>query len=59
MTIQVNASQVDLDAVLLQNSKPVAFASKALTETEHWYANIERDISCHLWSREILNVHLW
>ena len=43
MTIQVNASQVGLGAALLQNGKHMAFASKALTETEHWYANIERE----------------
>ena len=34
MTIQVDASQVGLGAALLQNGKPVAFASKALTETK-------------------------
>ena len=34
VTIQVNASQVGLGAALLQNGKPIAFASKALTETE-------------------------
>ena len=28
----------------LQNGKPIAFASKALTKTEHWYANIEREM---------------
>ena len=42
MTIQVDASQVGLGAALLQNGKPIAFASKALTETECQYANIER-----------------
>ena len=35
VTIQVDASQVGLGAALLQNGKPVAFASKALTEMEH------------------------
>ena len=59
MTIQVDASQVGLGAALLQNGKPVAFASKALTKTECQYANIERDASCHLQSGEILNVCLW
>ena len=44
MTIQVNTSQVGLDTPLLQNGKPVAFASKALTETECWYANIESEM---------------
>ena len=34
MTIQVDASQVGLGAALLQNGKPIAFASKALTESE-------------------------
>ena len=44
VTIQVNASQVGLGAALLHNGKPVAFASKALTETKHQYANIEREM---------------
>ena len=44
MTIQVDASQVGLGAALLQNGKPIAFASKALTETECRYANIEREM---------------
>ena len=33
VTIQVDAWQVGLGVALLQNSKPVAFASKALTKT--------------------------
>ena len=44
VTIQVDASQVGLGAALLQNGKPIAFASKALTETECQYANIEREM---------------
>ena len=59
VTIQVDASQVGLGAALLQNGKPVAFASKALTKTECRYANIERDASCCLWSREIPHLCLW
>ena len=43
MTIQVDASQVGLGAVLLQNDKPMAFASQALTKSKCWYANIERE----------------
>ena len=42
MTIQVDASQVGLGAALLQNGKPISFASKALSETECRYMNIER-----------------
>ena len=44
MTIQVDVSQVGLGVALLQNNKPITFASKALTETEFCYANIEREI---------------
>ena len=59
MTIQVDAWQVGLGAALLQNGKPIAFASKALTKTECWYANIETDASCCLWSGEVLHLCLW
>ena len=44
VTIQVDASQVGLGAALLQNGKPVAFASKALTKTKWQHANIEREM---------------
>ena len=44
MTIQVDASQISLGMELLLNHKPVAFASKALTDAEYHYANIERNI---------------
>ena len=44
VTIQVDASQVGLGMVLLQNNKPIAFASKAITETECHYTNIEREM---------------
>lgn len=42
-TIQVDASKIGLGAALIQDGKPVAFASKALTDTERRYANIERE----------------
>ena len=35
VTIQVDALLVGLGAALLLNGKPIAFASKALTKTEH------------------------
>ena len=43
VTIQVDASQVGLSTALLQNNKPIAFASKALTDAECRYANKERE----------------
>ena len=44
VTIQVDASQAGLGVVLLKNHKPMAFGSKALTDTEYHYANIEREM---------------
>ncbi|KAK7088654.1 hypothetical protein V1264_022553 [Littorina saxatilis] len=43
-TIQVDASKIGVGAALLQDGKPIAFASKALTDTEQRYANIEREL---------------
>ena len=40
LAIQCDASQKGLGAALLQNQKPVAYASHALTDTETRYAQI-------------------
>ena len=42
--IQVDASLRGLGVVLLQEGKPIAFASKALHDAETRYANIEREL---------------
>ncbi len=41
VVVQVNASQTGLGAALLQDGKPVAYASRALNDTESHYANNE------------------
>ena len=41
VSLQVDASQVGLDAVLLQGNKPLTYASKVLTTAEARYDNIE------------------
>ena len=43
-TIQCDASKKGLGAVLLQQSKPVMYMSRSLTETEQRYSNIEREL---------------
>ena len=43
-TIQSDASKKGLGAVLIQDDKPVIYASRALTETEQSYSNIEREL---------------
>lgn len=44
ITISGDASQAGLGTVLLQNGKPVAYGSKALTETEKNYSQIEKEM---------------
>ena len=51
-TIQTEASQKELEAALLQHGKPICYASRALTETEHKYSNIERETLGVVWGLE-------
>ena len=41
VTLQVNTSKYGLGATLLQEGRPVSYASKTLTQTEIGYAQIE------------------
>ena len=54
-TIQCNASKKGLGAVLLQESKPIMDVSRALTETEQRYLNIERELLAIVFALERLN----
>ena len=44
ITLQVDASKFGLGATIIQEGKPVAFASKSLTQTEQNYAQIEKEL---------------
>ena len=54
-TIQCDASKKGLGAVLLQESKPVMYVSRVLTETEQRYSNIERELLAIVFTHERLN----
>ena len=59
MTIQVDASQVGLGAALLQNGKPIPFASKALTKTKCRYAKIEREMLAAVFRVERFHTYVY
>ena len=58
-TIQVDASGRGLGAVLTQNGKLIAFASKSLIETEQRYANIERELLTVVFGCERFHTHVY
>ena len=59
ITLQVDASLKGLGAALLQEGKPIAFASKALTDTESRYANIERELLAVVYGCERFHTYLF
>ncbi|KAL1259036.1 hypothetical protein QQF64_009613 [Cirrhinus molitorella] len=44
VTLSADASQHSLGAVCLQDGRPVAFASRSLTDTEEHYAQVEKEL---------------
>ena len=59
VTVQVDASKKGLGAALLQEGCPVAFASKALTPTEQWYANIECEMLACIFRAEQFHMYVF
>ena len=55
LEIQCDSSQSGLGAALMQNGHPIAYASRALTETESRYAQIEKEMSAIVFSVEKFN----
>ena len=55
LEVQCDASNKGLGAALLQNEKPVAYASRALTETEQRYATIEKEMLAVVFALEKFN----
>ena len=44
LTLQSDASETGLGATLMQEGHPIAFASRALTDVETRYAQIEKEL---------------
>lgn len=57
--LQVDASSYGLGAVLMQDSAPVAFASKSLTKTEQNYAQIEKELYAIVFGCERFHQYLY
>ena len=50
VTIQCDASDTGLGAVLLQKGQPVCYAPRALTDVESRYAQFEKELLAIMWS---------
>ena len=59
VVVQCDSSQAGLGAVLLQNGRPVEYASSALTETEHSYAQIEKELLTCCFAMERLHTYVY
>ena len=59
VTLQVDASSTGLGAALLQDKKPIAFASKALTDTDSRYANTEQELLAVVYGCEHFHTYLY
>ena len=59
VTLQCDASLTGLGAYIIQDSKPIAFASKSLTDTETRYANTERELLVIIFGCEKFQTYLY
>ena len=57
--VEVDSSMLGLGAALIQEGKPIAFASKALTAAESRYANIERELLAVVFGLEKFHTYIY
>ena len=58
LTLHTDTSEHGLGAALLQNEKPIAFASKTLTDMETRYLNIERECLSVVFRLEMFHTYI-
>ncbi len=58
-TIEVDSSLNGLGAAITQEGRPIAFASKSLTDTEKRYANIEREMLAVVFGCERFHTYIF
>ena len=59
LEIQCDARNKDLGAALLQRGKPIAYTSRAITETKQRYAQIEKEMLAIVFSLEKVNQYTY
>ena len=59
VTLQCDASLKGLGACIIQDGKPIAFASKSLMDTKTHYANIERELLAIIYGCEKFHMYLY
>ena len=55
-TLETDASDIGLGAILMQDRKAVAYASRTLKKAEKNYSITEREVLAALWSMENINI---
>ena len=58
-TLQTDVSKKGLGACLIQNGKVVCYASRALTQTEQNYQNLEQEALGTIWGMEMFHYFLY
>ena len=58
-TLQCDASDKGLGAVIMQNDQPIAYASRALTDTETCYAQIEKELLAVVYGLEKFHTYTY
>lgn len=59
VVLEVDASTRGVGAALIQEGRPIAFASKSLTDTEQRYANIEREMLAVVYACEKFHPYVY